>query len=40
MLNIDKDSLLVSLFNQGEVVLKSLGSRFCDEDVDLALNGI
>lgn len=40
MFNIDEDTLLVSLFDQSEVVLKSFGSRLGDEDVDLALNGI
>lgn len=40
VLNIDEDSLLVGLFNQREVVLESLGSRLCDEDVDFALNRI
>lgn len=40
MLNIDENTLLVSLFNQSEVVLKCLGSRLGDEDVDFALNGV
>lgn len=40
MLNIDEDTLLVGFFNQSKVVLKSLGSRLGDEDVDFALNSI
>lgn len=38
--DIDKDTLLVRLFDEREVVLKRLGSWLRDEDVDFPLNRI